>query len=43
MLGLLETGGRPAFPAEATGLGEGQMLECRGNFEGVDVVVASCT
>ena len=34
-------GGRPAdFPA--AGLGDGQMLECNGNLEGVDVVVASC-
>ena len=34
-------GGRPAdFPA--AGLGEGQMLECSGNLDGVDVVVASC-
>ena len=35
-------GGRPAdFPA--AGLGDGQMLECNGNLDGVDVVVASCT
>ena len=34
-------GGRPAdFPA--AGLGDGQMLECNGNLDGVDVVVASC-
>ena len=34
-------GGRPAdFPA--AGLGDGQMLECNRNLDGVDVVVASC-
>jgi len=39
MLDLVATGGRPAdFPA--TGLGDGQMLECIGNLDGVDV--ASC-
>ena len=40
-LDLVVRGGRPAdFPA--AGLGDGQMLECNGNLEGVDVVVASC-
>ena len=45
MLGLVKAGSRPAdFPlAEAgVGLGEGQTLECSGNFEGVDVVIPSC-
>ena len=41
MLDLVETGGRPAdFPA--AGLGDGQMLECSGNLDGVDVVEPSC-
>lgn len=40
-LDLVVRGGRPAdFPA--AGLGDGQMLECSGNLDGVDVVVASC-
>ena len=40
-LDLVVRGGRPAdFPA--AGLGDGQMLECNGNLDGVDVVVASC-
>ena len=45
MLGLVKACGRPPdFPlAEAgVGLGEGQTLECSGNFEGVDVVIPSC-
>ena len=41
MLDLVETGGRPAdFPV--AGLGDGQMLECSGNLDGVDVVEPSC-
>lgn len=45
MLGLVKAGGRPAVFALAEAgvdLGEGQTLECRGNFEGVDVVIPSC-
>lgn len=37
MFDLVETGGRPVvFPL--AGLGDGQTLECRGSFDGVDVV-----
>lgn len=37
MFDFVATGGRP-FVFPLAGLGDGQMLECSGNFDGVDVV-----
>ena len=42
MLDLVETGGRPADFPVAADLGDGQMLECSGNLDGVDIVEPSC-